>query len=259
MKDNMIEKLLKRDRLIIIIGLFGVILVAWVYTLSLMRGFGLSDIDPEIIFPHTHAWTRSGFFLNFLMWTVMQVAMMTPTAVPMLLFYTKITRQRYPERSPYFRTGIFLLGYLVVWAGFSLIATVVQWGLHQAALLTTDMVQVTPIMGGALLIAAGVFQFSSVKNACLTHCRSPVGFIMTEWKEGRGGTFLMGIKHGGYCVGCCWLLMALLFVAGVMNLLWMAVITVIVLVEKLAPAGDRIGKGAGVLFILWGGWMIFFS
>ena len=148
------------------------------------------------------------------------------------------------------------MGYLIIWTGFSLVATLVQWALHSASLLSTGMVRATPILGGILLILAGAFQFSQLKNACLTHCRTPVGFIMTEWREGYRGALIMGIKHGYYCVGCCWLLMALLFVAGVMNLLWMAIITVFVLVEKLLPAGDRIGRYAGVLFIVWGTWLI---
>ena len=211
----------------------------------------------NMISPHTRTWSPIDFFVNLLMWTVMMIAMMTPTAAPMLLFYTKINRQRYPQYSPYAKTALFLMGYLLIWFGFSIIATVVQWGLHTAAMLSTEVVRVTPTIGGLLLILAGAFQFSHLKNTCLTHCRTPVGFIMTDWKEGNLGAWLMGTKHGGYCVGCCWLLMALLFVRGVMNLLWMAIITVFVLVEKILPAGDRIGRYAGVLFIIWGTWMLF--
>ena len=257
MTTNLPEAILKRDRTIVILSLVGIILLAWVYTIHLTRTMGLSEMSLNMISPHTHTWSRTDFFLNLLMWTVMMIAMMTPTAAPMLLFYTKISRQRYPQNSPYPRTALFLLGYLLVWSGFSVIATVIQWGLHSAAMLSMDAVRATPIIGSLLLILAGAFQFSHLKNACLTHCRTPVGFIMTEWKEGKRGVLLMGINHGGYCVGCCWLLMALLFVLGVMNLLWMAFITVFVLVEKIVPAGDRIGRYAGVLFIIWGIWMLF--
>ncbi len=256
MTENLSEAILKRDRFIVMLSLVGIILLAWVYTIYLTRVMGFSEISLEIVSPHAQAWTPATFTLNFLMWTVMMIAMMTPTAAPMLLFYAKISRQRRPQRRPYLGTGLFLLGYLIVWTGFSAAATFLQWGLHSASLLSTEMVRATPLIGGFLLILAGAFQFSQLKNACLTHCRTPVGFIMTEWKEGNRGALQMGIKHGYYCVGCCWLLMALLFVAGVMNLLWMAIITAFVLIEKIVPAGDRFGRYAGVLFMIWGVWLI---
>jgi predicted metal-binding membrane protein len=238
-------------------GLIGVIILAWVYTVHLTSSMGIAVMGFEVISPHEHTWTSAEFYLNCLMWSVMQIAMMAPTAAPMLLFYTKVSRERYPKQGPYLLTGLFLIGYLIVWIGFSVLATFIQWGLHTASLLSTGVLKATPIVGGILLISAGVFQFSHLKNTCLTHCRTPVGFIMTEWRDGKMGALIMGILHGGYCVGCCWLLMALLFVAGVMNLLWMVVITFFVLVEKIAPGGDRIGKYGGVLFFLWGIWMIF--
>lgn len=256
MTENITEAILKRDRYIVMLSLVGIILLAWVYTIYLNRVMGFSEISLEMVSPHAQAWTSTTFTLNFLMWTVMMIAMMTPTAAPMLLFYTKISRQRHPLDGPYLGTGLFLLGYLIVWTGFSAAATFVQWGLHTASLLSTELVRATPLVGGILLILAGAFQFSQLKNACLTHCRTPVGFIMTEWKDGNHGALQMGIKHGYYCVGCCWLLMALLFVAGLMNLLWMAIITAFVLIEKIVPAGDRIGRYAGVLFIIWGFWLI---
>ena len=118
------------------------------------------------------------------------------------------------------------------------------------------MVSNNPVFGGMLLIAAGVFQFTPLKNACLTHCRSPIGFFMTEWREGNRGAFLMGVRHGIYCVGCCWVLMTLLFVAGVMNLLWVAMIAGYVLVEKIVPAGDWVRRAAGFCTIILGVWMV---
>jgi predicted metal-binding membrane protein len=148
------------------------------------------------------------------------------------------------------------MGYLVVWTGFSALAALAQWALHAEALLSPMMVSTSPVLGGALLIAAGLFQWTPLKHACLKHCRTPLSFLMTGWREGRPGAFGMGLKHGAYCAGCCWFLMALLFVAGVMNIWWVAAIAGFVLLEKAAPKGLWIGKVAGVLLATWGIWMI---
>src|ERR1700690_3554352 len=176
----------------------------------------------------------------------MMVAMMIPSAAPMILTFAMVNRKRREQERPFVPTGIFLLGYLAVWTGFSALAAVAQWILHARALLSPMMVSTSPILGGGLLIAAGIFQWTPLKNACLTHCRSPLGFLMTDWREGRWGALFMGLKHGAYCAGCCWILMALLFVAGVMNLWWIAIIAVLVLLEKVAPKGFGVGKIAGV-------------
>jgi predicted metal-binding membrane protein len=149
-------------------------------------------------------------------------------------------------------TAIFVLAYLVVWTAFSVVAALAQAGLHTAALLSPAMAATSPFLAGGLLIAAGVFQWTPLKRACLSTCRSPMAFLMSSWREGRGGAFMMGIRHGLYCLGCCWALMALLFVAGVMNLLWVAAIAVTVLVEKIVPAGDLIGRIAGMGMIAAG-------
>jgi predicted metal-binding membrane protein len=148
------------------------------------------------------------------------------------------------------------VGYLVVWAAFSILATAAQWGLHAVSLLSPVAAITSPVFGGVLLVAAGIYQWTPLKHVCLSKCRSPMGFVLNEWREGRWGAFLMGLKHGVYCTGCCWSLMALLFVAGVMNLLWVAAIAGFILLEKVAPAGDRLGRVAGVLFIGWGVWMV---
>ena len=140
----------------------------------------------------------------------------------------------------------------MVWIGFSALATLAQWGLHEAALLSPMMVSTSPILGGVLLLSAGIFQWTPWKYTCLKHCRSPLGFLMTDWRDGAWGAFWMGLRHGSYCTGCCWFLMALLFVAGVMNLLWVAAITAFVLVEKMVPRGDLVGRVAGGVLILAG-------
>jgi predicted metal-binding membrane protein len=139
-----------------------------------------------------------------------------------------------------------------VWTAFSALATLAEWGLHQAALLSTTMTATSPALDGGLLIAAGIFQWTPFKRACLKGCRSPLSFLMSEWREGGGGAFLMGLRHGAYCVGCCWFLMALLFVAGVMNLLWVAVIALLVMAEKFLPKGELLARVLGIALVIAG-------
>jgi len=179
------------------------------------------------------------------------VAMMVPSVAPLLLMFARANRQKGGSRVVG-SAGILLLGYLLAWVGFSILATLAQWRLHSAALLSPIMVTTSSIFGGLLLVAAGVFQFTPLKRACLVRCRSPLSFLMSDWRDGQWGTFVMGLKHGAYCVGCCWMLMALLFVAGVMNLLWVAAIAVFILVEKVAPRGNLIGRIAGAALIVAG-------
>jgi predicted metal-binding membrane protein len=210
----------------------------------------------EMGMPRMQGWGTVDFLLMFIMWAVMMVAMMTPSATPMVLTFSRINRRRHERRHPIVATGVFLAGYLAVWTVFSAVATVAQWMLHRAALLSSMMASNNPLFGGMLLIGAGVFQFTPLKIACLTHCRSPIGFFMTEWREGNRGAFFMGVHHGIYCVGCCWFLMGLLFVAGVMNLLWVATIAGYVLVEKIVPAGNRVGRVVGACAIIAGAWMV---
>ena len=157
----------------------------------------------------------------FLMWAVMMTAMMVPTATPMILTFAAVNRRRRANRQPFVSTGVFLAGYVAVWTAFSVLATLGNWGLHQASLLSSMMGETTnSYLGGSLLLAAGAFQWSPLKFACLNHCRSPMGFVMTSWREGKAGAIRMGLEHGAYCLGCCWVLMALLFVLGIMNLAW---------------------------------------
>jgi predicted metal-binding membrane protein len=173
------------------------------------------------------------------------------------LIFTTVNRKRRSDAgAPYVPTGLFVLGYLAVWAAFSLAAALAQWGLHEATLLSDDVLATTPLIGGALLLAAGVYQLTPLKYACLSRCRSPFGFLLAEWREGSRGALVMGVRHGLYCLGCCWVLMALLFVGGVMNLALASAITVFVLVEKLVPAGRLVSALAGAGLILWGAWTV---
>jgi len=191
----------------------------------------------------------------FVMWAVMMAAMMTPSAAPMILLYAAITRKTRAEGRPVAHSGAFASGYLATWTAFSALATVLQWGLEQAALLSPMMAGTSPYLGGVILIAAGTYQMTPLKHACLKHCRSPVHFLVGHWRKGAGGAFRMGLNHGFYCVGCCWVLMALLFVGGVMNLLWIAALAGFVLLEKIVPHGVLVGRVAGGLLIIAGLWL----
>jgi predicted metal-binding membrane protein len=256
MSAGIAEAVLKRDRTVVLIGLASIFALSWVYMFYLAWNMSNMDIAMEMAMPNMQIWGLADFFFTFIMWAVMMVAMMTPSAAPMVLMFSKFNRQHHEQQTPFMDTGIFILGYLIVWTGFSAVATVAQWGLHSLALLSPMMSSTSPIFGGLLLIGAGIFQFTPLKHACLAHCRTPLGFFMTEWREGKQGALVMGLRHGNFCVGCCWFLMALLFVAGVMNLLWVAAIAVYVLIEKVVPKGHWVSRAIGLLVIVWGLWMI---
>jgi predicted metal-binding membrane protein len=255
-----VETIFKRDRLIVLLALSGIALLAWGYMVHEARAMNLSGVcccaGMQMSGPDINPWSTSTLVPLFLMWSEMMVAMMIPSAAPMILTFALVQRKRREQEKPFVPTGIFLLGYLIVWTGFSAIAALAQWILHAKALLSPMMVSTSPVLGGTLLILAGVFQWTPLKNACLAHCRSPLGFLMTDWRERKWGALTMGLKHGMYCTGCCWFLMALLFVAGVMNVWWIAIIAVLVLLEKMAPKGLWLGKIAGAGLVAWGAWMM---
>jgi predicted metal-binding membrane protein len=252
-----LETLFRQDRTVVVAGLAVVTVIAWVYLFSIASrmaaadAMAVRDTAPGMAMPTMQDWEAVQFLLLFAMWWVMMVAMMVPSATPLVLLFARTTRRKGGDRivGP---AGILLLGYVLVWGGFSVVATLAQWGLHSAALLSPTMVTTNSVLGGLLLIAAGGFQFTPLKRACLTQCRSPLSFLMSHWREGRWGPFILGLSHGAYCVGCCWLLMGLLFVAGVMNLFWMVGIAVFVMVEKAAPNGDLIARIAGGTLIVAG-------
>ena len=251
-----LEAVLRRDRLVVGAGLAVLVVAAWLYLLhmaSTMGDMAMPDMSmPGMATGTMHSWSSVDVAALAVMWAVMMVAMMTPSAAPMILMFATIHRRRRAEGRPAVPTAIFVLGYLAVWSAFSVVAALAQAGLHAAALLSPAMAASSPLLAGGLLVAAGVFQLTPLKRACLSACRSPLAFLMTGWREGRAGAFGMGFRHGLYCLGCCWALMALLFVAGVMNLLWVATIAVAVLVEKVLPRGDLVGRLVGVALVVAG-------
>lgn len=192
------------------------------------------------------AWGAADWLAMLVMWWVMMAAMMLPSAAQMILTFSTINRRRRSRGEPHVATVVFVAGYLIAWGGYSVAATAAQWGLESLALVADMMSPADPALGGTLLLAAGIYQFTPLKHACLRHCRSPFDFIMNRWREGTGGALAMGIEHGLYCLGCCWVMMALLFVFGVMNLLWIAALTVLVIVEKAVPGGHWAARAGGV-------------
>jgi predicted metal-binding membrane protein len=211
---SLLEKFFYHDRLVVLAGIVIVSVIAWFYMAGLHGGVG-SHLSMH---PMQH-WQAGDFISHFVMWTVMMVAMMMPTAGPMILTFATICRGRRQENQPYVDTSIFVFGYLVLSVGFSLLATILQWLLHVHALLNAIGASTSYILSGILLLVTGTYQWSSLKQACLRFCRNPFNFLMGNWQEGRLGALRMGLKHGLLCTGCCWALMALMFVGGVMNLL----------------------------------------
>jgi predicted metal-binding membrane protein len=252
-----LERVLRRDRAVTLVALIVASLLAWAYIL-LGAGMDMASMQmqtmsmPGMAMPS--AWTASYFFLMLAMWAVMMIAMMLPSAAPMILLFATIERRRRQE-SPFVATFVFAAAYIVVWIGFSLTATLLQWQLDRLALLSPMMATTSKLIGGGIFLAAGLYQFTPLKQACLRNCQSPLEFISRYWEMGPFG---IGIRHGLYCVGCCWMLMLLLFVGGIMNLIWVALIAAVILLEKLLPPGKWLSYGLGVLLAAWGLWTLYY-
>jgi predicted metal-binding membrane protein len=237
------------DRIAIWGGLGALSALAWLYLWRMPAGGASMNSMPGMPGMSMAPWSPGQLWLTFLMWSVMMVAMMLPSAAPMVTMYARMAEgDGSPAR---LRVWLFAGGYVAAWTAFSAVATVLQAGLDQAAMLTGAM-RVAPLMGGVILAVAGAYQLSPLKRSCLRHCQSPIGFLMSHWRDGRVGAIAMGLRHGAFCVGCCWMLMALLFVAGVMNLLWVAVLTGFVLIERVTRWGQVLATISGFALIAGG-------
>ena len=233
------------------ISLIAVTMLCWAYLFVLSARMG--DMNSSLAMPMTSSWTRTDALLMWTMWAVMMAGMMLPSAAPMISAYATTVRS---ERSQlHGSTPLFVVGYVAAWSGFAALAAVAQWALHDATLVTAMGVSTSRWLGGLLLVGAGVYQFTGVKDACLSKCRTPLGFLLTSWRGGRGGALLMGVHHGSLCIGCCWALMTLLFVLGVMNLWWIAFVAAVVLLEKLVPS-IIVTRALGAALVVWGAGLI---
>ena len=257
--NTVLEAVLRRDRQVVVAALIAVIAMAWLWIL-LGAGSGMSAMDMIVgTSPDGMAsmmapalWTVGYASIMFTMWWVMMAAMMLPSAAPILLLFAGINRKEKSAGRPFIPTGIFAAGYLVAWGAFSALATGLQWALERLGLLSPMMATTSYWLGGAILLAAGVWQLTPIKGVCLRHCRSPMGFLVQSWRPGRGGAFRMGLEHGSVCLGCCWFLMGLLFFGGIMNLFWIIGLAAFVLLEKTVPMGSWIGRIVGVGIAAWG-------
>ena len=220
--------------------------------MTAMEGMSIKQMG----MPGMQVWQAEDILFNLIMWAVMMIAMMTPSATPMILAFAGLNRRRNPNENIGGMSVSFLAGYLIVWFSFSAIATLIQWGFYSVGLLSPELISVTSPIGAIILILAGIYQFSPLKYACLSNCRTPVSFLATEWRDGASGASIMGVRHGLYCLGCCWTLMLLLFVTGVMNLLWVALIAGYVHIEKSVPAGQWVSRAFGLVMIGWGVWLV---
>lgn len=293
MGDTALETLLRRDRVIVVAALVTLTAISWLYILwlasamdmagppapsaSMDMGSGM-DMDMPTDMPADKPvtmgaqqgamasmagavaapWSATTFAYALVMWAVMMVGMMVPSATPMILLYARVGRKAAQQGKPFAATGFFAAGYLSAWILFALVAVLGQWLLDRALLLTPALASASAVLSGIVLIAVGLFQFTPLKDRCLSQCQAPLLFIQSHggFRREAGGAFGLGVRHGLYCVGCCWALMALLFVGGVMNVLWIAAIAIFVLAEKVVPGGRILSRIAGVALVLAGLWQL---
>jgi predicted metal-binding membrane protein len=239
-----------RERFTMLAGIAAVVLAGWAYLAYeawRMAAMGASGMHEHV----PRSWHGVDLMLVFGMWAIMMAAMMLPGATPTLLLFARVQEKQ--TGGHLIRAWVFASGYVAMWTVFSIGATVAQWALHRAALLSPMMLLSNRALAGAVLLGAGIYQFTPFKQACLRHCQSPLGFLLSRWRDGRGGAFAMGFSHGAYCVGCCWALMAILFALGVMNLAAAAALALFVAAEKLVPG---LRHPAGIALICWGAWLL---
>jgi predicted metal-binding membrane protein len=267
LSESRLARLLRRERIILLIAIAAIAAISWAYIALLAGAMTMGGMDmvgyralpaiEAVMVPATQPWTADEVALVFAMWAVMMVGMMLPSATPMILLYVRVGRQSIKNGRPLASAVWFAAGYLLMWCAFALIATAGQWALDRLLLLSPMMATTSRLFGGVVLTAAGLYQWSPLKQACLTQCQSPWRFIQNNggFRAGTMGALMLGARHGAYCVGCCWALMTLLFVLGVMNLMWIALLAILVLAEKIVP-GRALSRIAGTALVGAGLWML---
>jgi len=259
---------LRRDRVVIILALTLLTALAWSYLLWLsadidmggmdMSGFRMIPSGMGLMMPAHTPWRAMEFAFVFAMWTVMMVGMMTPSAAPMILMYARVGRQTEAQGTPFAATIWFVAGYFLVWVAFSLLATLMQWALERTALLDSAMAITSNIFAGLVFVAVGSYQWTRLKDVCLAECRMPFAFLIRHggFRRDALGSVMLGLRHGAYCVGCCSVLMMLLFVGGVMNVFWIVLLALFILLEKVTSLGPLIAALAGIALVAAGAWLL---
>ena len=259
---------LRRDRVVVVLALTFLTVLAWSYLLWLSADMNMGGMDMTglrmipsgmgLMMPADMPWQALEFVLVFAMWIVMMVGMMTPSATPMFLTYARIGRQIEALSRPLAATVWFAVGYFLVWVGFALLATLLQWALDRSALLDFTMTTTSSVLGGLLFVSAGLYQWTSLNELCLAQCQRPFEFVMRHggYRRDARGSIMLGLRHGAYCVGCCWTLMALLLVGGVMNLLWIVLLALLAFLERVPSMGRLIARLAGIVLIAAGTWLV---
>jgi len=262
---------LRRDRVVVVLALALMTALAWSYLLWLSADIYMGGMDMTglrvipsgmgLMMPAHVPWRAMEFAFVFVMWTVMMVGMMTPSAAPMFLMYARVGRQTAAHGTPFAATVWFGAGYFLVWTACALLATFVQWAFERTALLDSAMSTTSNVIGGLLFVAAGSYQWTGLKDVCLTQCQRPFAFLMRQggFRGDAPGSLMLGLRHGAYCVGCCWALMALLLVGGVMNVFWIGLLALLIFLEKVTPFGRQIALLAGSILVVAGAWLLSFG
>jgi len=257
----------RRDRVVIVLAVASLTALAWGYLMRLSADMDMGGMDMTglrmipsgmgLMMPAQTPWRAMEFAFVFVMWTVMMVGMMTPSAAPMFLMYARVGRQTGAQEKSLSATVWFAIGYFLVWLAFALFATLVQWALERTALLDFTMASMDNVLGGFVFIAAGLYQWTRLNDLCLAQCQKPFEFVMRHggYRRDAPGCVMLGLRHGAYCVGCCWALMALLLVGGVMNVLWIALLALLAFLERVTSMGRLIARLAGIVLVAGGAWL----
>ena len=252
----------RRDRVVIVLAVASLTVLAWLSADMDMGGMDMTGLrmipsGMGLMMPAQTPWRAMEFAFVFVMWTVMMVGMMTPSAAPMFLMYARVGRQTGAQEKSLSATVWFAIGYFLVWLAFALFATLVQWALERTALLDFTMASTDNVLGGFVFIAAGLYQWTRLNDLCLAQCQKPFEFVMRHggYRRDAPGCVMLGLRHGAYCVGCCWALMALLLVGGVMNVLWIALLALLAFLERVTSMGRLIARLAGIVLVAGGAWL----
>lgn len=244
-----------RDRAAALAGLGLVALIGWLVLVRMSAALTSPEVAAVLMTRPQYS-PNPGFVMVFAMWAAMMAAMMAPAAGPGLSAYLALARRRHPVQNPVPATTGFFAGYLAAWLGYAVLGAAAQWMLVGTGFLTPMGASANAYLSAGILVAAGLYQLTPLKRACVTRCRSPLLQLMSDWRDGTVGALRLGLGQGSWCVGCCWALMALLFVVGTMNIAWMAVVAIFVLAEKLVPARWHLDAAAGLVLVAWGGWVL---